>query len=94
MNFNHSRKCIVCQQIFHINELLRFVYKNKQVFLDNFLQNTKMSGRGAYVCKQEDQIALLFKKKLLNGSFKTKINSEVYEQLLIEVEKNGQKRTS
>ncbi|AHH45160.1 YlxR family protein [Mesomycoplasma bovoculi] len=93
MNLNYNRKCIVCQQVLHVTKLLRFVYKNKQVSIDDLSQNSKISGRGAYVCKQEDQIALLFKKRLLNRSFKTKINSEIYEQLLVEVEKNGQKRT-
>ena len=65
--------------------MLRIAKVNEDYTLD--LQNKK-GGRGAYVCKSNDCIALTIKKKLLNRAFKTNLNSNIYE-LLGEYEQNN-----
>ena len=41
----------------------------------------KLGGRGAYVCKDRKCMDLTIKKKLLNKSFKTNLNNEIYLKL-------------
>ncbi|TPE57749.1 YlxR family protein [[Mycoplasma] falconis] len=79
----YSRKSIVDGQIYPINQLLRFT-KNKlgQIQFDPEL---KLPGRGAYVLNNEEQIEILFKKKLLNRAFRQNIDIEIYESLKEEV---------
>ena len=46
-----------------------------------FDYENRLGGRGAYVCKNEDCIKLVIKKRLFNRSFKSNIPIEVYENL-------------
>ena len=41
----------------------------------------KKNGRGAYVCKNKECIENLQKRKVLNRTFSTNINEELYEEL-------------
>ena len=78
-----QRKCIVTGKIVSTNELIKFVLlKDGQIKLET---SEKIYGRGAYCLKQKATIEELFKKRLLNKSFKTNIASNVYEQLYKEV---------
>lgn len=46
-----------------------------------FDYENRLGGRGAYVCKNEDCIKLVIKKRLFNRSFKSNIPIKVYENL-------------
>ena len=46
--------------------------------------STKLDGRGAYICKDENCINECKKKRALNRAFKTNIAEDVYEELLNE----------
>lgn len=79
-----QRKCIVCQDRESKKELMRIV-KNKegQIFID---PTKKANGRGAYICKDSECLKKAIKTKALNKAFKIEVSSEVYENLLKELE--------
>lgn len=84
MNKNYSRKCIVTHQILNKNCLVRFNRdKNNIISLD---KNNSLSGRGAYITKDKEIISTAFKKRLLNKSFKQKINNDIYNRLKKEID--------
>ena len=80
----YTRKCIVTNQILPVDQLIRFV-KTKDGLI-KVEKKTILLGRGAYCLNNLESINELFKKKLLNRSFKTNISNEVYEKLKKEVE--------
>lgn len=89
----YSRKCIVTNQILSVDKLIRFV-KTKDGLI-KIEKKTKLLGRGAYCLNNIESINELFKKKLLNRSFKTNISNDVYQELKKEVEdyvKNQEKK--
>ena len=45
----------------------------------------RLEGRGAYVCRREECIALLRKKKGLERAFRCRVDEEVYERLMKEL---------
>ncbi|CAT05243.1 Putative transciprtional termination factor [Mesomycoplasma conjunctivae] len=81
---NYHRKCIVCQTSRPVEQLLRFSRQEENIFLD-LMENEKIAGRGAYVCKRDDEIAIIFKKKMLNRAFRHKFENKVYENIENEV---------
>ena len=78
MHIKQERRCVACRQNKQQNEMLRIARINNQYLLDC---NHKLGGRGAYVCKDVNCINLTIKKKLLNRSFKSNIDVQVYEKL-------------
>lgn len=79
-----TRKCIVTGKIVPINQLIRFVLlKNQLIVLE---KDKKILGRGAYCLNQEEVINELFRRRILNKSFKRNILPEVYEHLRKEVD--------
>ena len=74
----NMRRCIVCRQVKHKSELLRVVKAE-----DNFSLDTtgKQNGRGAYVCKSPDCVALLMKRRNLDKVFKTKLPDKIYDMI-------------
>ena len=79
------RKCIGCNEMKPKKELIRIVRSPEGEFdLD---VTGKKSGRGAYICKNPECIALVKKGKKLNRSFETSIPDEIYDKL--ESELNG-----
>lgn len=71
--------CVGCQQIKNKKELLRVVRTpDDEVILD---VTGKKSGRGAYVCYNEQCLAKAFKEKKLERALKKVIEPQVYEQL-------------
>lgn len=79
-----TRKCIVTGKILPVNQLIRFVLlKDKSIVLE---KNEKILGRGAYCSKEPEIINELFRKRILNKSFKRNILPEVYENLRKEVD--------
>jgi predicted RNA-binding protein YlxR (DUF448 family) len=78
------RKCVGCQEMKPKRELIRIVYSQSQgsVALD---PTGKKAGRGAYICRNADCLALARKKKALERSLKTTVTEEIYETLAREL---------
>ena len=74
----NMRRCIVCRQVKHKSELLRVVKAEDDFSLDT---TGKQDGRGAYVCKSPDCVALLMKRRNLDKVFKTKLPDKIYDKI-------------
>ena len=74
------RKCVVTQEQLPKKELIRVV-KNKEgeVFVD---PTGKKNGRGAYLKKDAEVIALAKKKGTLNKVLDIEVPDTIYEELL------------
>ncbi len=74
-----QRKCIVCRAQKDKHELLRLVKTpSGEIAVD---ETGKLSGRGAYVCKDGRCSSELVEKRALNRAFGMQIPSEVYAEL-------------
>ena len=74
-----QRLCVGCQQMKTKKELLRVVRTPEdEVVLD---LTGKKSGRGVYVCSNDQCLAKAFKEKRLERALKRVIDPKVYEQL-------------
>ncbi|MBR2023441.1 MAG: YlxR family protein [Clostridia bacterium] len=71
------RMCIACRQMKPKKEMSR-VTRNAEgeIFFD---PTGKASGRGAYICGDEQCLKLLQDKKLLNKAFAQMVDAKVYE---------------
>lgn len=79
-----QRKCIACQERDAKKGLIRIVKtKEGQIFLD---PTGKANGRGAYICKDVECLEKAIKSKALNRAFKMEVPSDVYDNLLKELE--------
>ncbi|MBN4089455.1 YlxR family protein [Mycoplasma enhydrae] len=78
----YSRKSIVDNKIYPVQELIRFAKIENSIYFD---PDIKLGGRGTYCLNSNEQIEILFKKRLLNKAFKQNINNEVYDKLRKEV---------
>ncbi|MBQ7148711.1 MAG: YlxR family protein [Pseudobutyrivibrio sp.] len=79
------RKCVACNNMFPKDQLFRLVRINGDIQID---LSYKGQGRGAYVCRNKDCIALAEKKKGFNRAFKCPVSPEVINSLYMELE-NG-----
>ena len=79
-----QRKCIACQERDDKKGLIRIV-KNKEgeIFID---KTGKANGRGAYICDDKECLNKAIKSRALNRAFKMEVSSQVYENLLKELE--------
>ena len=76
------RKCVACQESKPKNELLRIVRTpDHEIMVD---LSSKKSGRGAYICYNNECLKNAIKKNILERKLETKINNDVY--VLIESE--------
>lgn len=74
-----ERQCISCRKMFPKKDLIRVVKQsNGTYFID---ETNKSNGRGAYICNNEECINKCIKSRLLNKSFKSNINQNIYESL-------------
>ena len=81
------RKCTGCQEMKSKKELIRIVRNDAGEFsLD---RTGKKPGRGAYICPNGECLAKAQKSKGLERSFKAAVPKDVYEQLLQELEAEG-----
>ena len=78
MHIKQERRCVACRCSKQQYQMLRIARINNQYLIDN---NQKLGGRGAYVCQDASCINLTIKKKLLNRSFKTNVDAQIYEKL-------------
>jgi len=74
-----QRMCVGCQEMKNKKELLRVVRTpDDEIVIDT---TGKKSGRGAYVCCNEQCLSKSFKEKRLERALKRAIEPEIYEQL-------------
>lgn len=78
MHIKQERKCVACKTCKQQREMLRVARINNEYLID---EDHKLGGRGAYVCRSNQCIALTIKKKLLNRSFKCNLDEEIYKKL-------------
>lgn len=73
------RQCICCKEMKPKKELLRIVKNSdNEISLD---LTSKKSGRGAYICDNQECIDKLIKTKGLNRVFQMDVPKEVYEKI-------------
>ena len=78
-----ERNCVGCGNQFPKNELIRVVKtQDGNVFLDT---TGKMSGRGAYICRNVECFKKARKAKKLERSLSVNITEEIYNKLESEV---------
>ena len=73
------RKCTGCNEHFPKNELVRILRTPEGSIVVDAV--AKMSGRGAYICKNADCLKKARQKKRLESALDTAIPDEVYERL-------------
>ena len=74
-----ERNCVGCGNQFPKNQLIRVVKtQNGEVFLD---ATGKMSGRGAYICRNSACFKKARKAKKLDRSLSVTISDEIYDKL-------------
>lgn len=75
-----TRMCVVCRQMKPKTELIRVVIdkETSNVCID---KTGKMSGRGAYVCKDEKCLQDAKKKKGLDRALDIKISDDFYDDI-------------
>lgn len=77
------RMCTGCMEMKPKKELIRVVKSPEgEVSVD---LTGKRSGRGAYVCKNEECLEKAFKAKRLSRNLDTQISEEVYNRLREEI---------
>lgn len=77
------RTCIACREMKPKAELMRIVCnKQGEIFFDS---TSKQNGRGAYICRSAECIEKARKSSALSRAFETKIENEIYDKLLQEV---------
>lgn len=74
-----ARTCMACNEQKEKNELLRIV-RSKDGIIEVDLTGKK-SGRGAYICKNEDCLNKIIKSKRLEKVFEKEISAELYESI-------------
>ncbi len=79
------RMCVACRQMKPKGELIKVVKTENEAKLDI---NQKMSGRGAYICKNEVCIENARKRRAFARHFKMPVSENIYEEIS-EAAKNG-----
>lgn len=74
-----ERTCMACNEQKEKQELLRIV-KSKDGIVEVDLTGKK-SGRGAYICNNEECLDKIIKSKRLERVFEKEISSELYESI-------------
>ena len=74
-----QRQCVGCRTMTDKRELVRIVKTPEgEIVLDT---TGKKSGRGVYLCPNSECLEKAYKEHRLERSLKTKVSSEIYEQL-------------
>lgn len=78
-----QRMCTGCMEMKPKKELIRIVKSPEgEVSVD---LTGKKSGRGAYICKDEECLAKAFKTKRLSRNLEVQISDEIYNALQEEI---------
>ncbi|MEE0435018.1 MAG: YlxR family protein [Peptococcaceae bacterium] len=73
------RSCAICREKKEKRELLRIVRRpTGEVEID---PSGKKTGRGAYICANEQCVANAEKNKRLNSALKTEVPDTIYQQI-------------
>ncbi len=72
------RMCAVSRELLPKSKLIRLVKTPLGIEIDN---KKELSGRGVYIAKSKETIALAKKKKTLSKVFKCNIDESVYTKL-------------
>ncbi|MGL4183749.1 MAG: YlxR family protein [Metamycoplasmataceae bacterium] len=83
MKIINNRKCIITNQILPKDKMVRFVKTKSNEFYFDFKNEIK--GKGAYMINDKNQIIEALNKRILNRSFKQKIELAIYKKLIEEV---------
>lgn len=78
------RMCLGCQEMKPKKELVRVVKTAKENEIKIDLTG-KLSGRGAYVCKNPECLEKAYKAKRIEKALEHSVNSEVYDALRKEI---------
>ena len=70
------RQCIACRELKPKKEMLRIVKNSEGKILLDF--SGKASGRGAYICNDENCVKKLKKQRLINKVFACEVDESVY----------------
>lgn len=74
------RKCVVTQEQFPKQELIRVVLTpDNEILVD---ETGRLNGRGAYLKKDRDVIEKAQTRRVLDRALKTKVDDAVYETLI------------
>ena len=78
MHIKQERMCVACRKKQNQENMLRVAKLNDSYVIDI---KQVLQGRGAYICNCKECIVQTIKKRLLNRSFKTNLNTSIYEEL-------------
>lgn len=78
------RMCLGCQEMKSKKELIRVVKtaKDNEIKID---LTGKMSGRGAYICRDKECLEKAYKAKRIERALEHPINPDIYEGLRREI---------
>ncbi len=74
-----QRMCIVCREMKEKKDMLRVVTEGSVKIFIYF--SSMASGRGAYVCDNQECIKKLKQKRLLNKTFSCAVDDDVYSAI-------------
>jgi hypothetical protein len=73
------RRCLVSNQMYPKNDLLRIVKTPEgKVVID---LTGKVNGHGAYLCRSKEVFALAKRKRLLDKAFNCQVDESLYDEL-------------
>lgn len=77
-----KRMCQICHCKFNKQDLNRIVCDDGMLFLDNKKQ---LPNKACYICKNENCLKEVIKKKTFNRVFKQNFNTDSYSKILEEI---------
>lgn len=80
MKFEPLRTCIACR-CKHLKKDLFKIVKAKNLEMFICLDDKYCEGRGYYVCKNNDCVNKVSKKRILNKLLRKEVNADIYNQL-------------
>lgn len=82
------RKCLVTKELKPKEDLIRLVKtKENKVLID---PSGKLNGRGAYLSNNKEVVLKAKEENVLAQAFKTKIDTQIYEDLLALISDNNE----
>jgi len=74
------RKCVGCGTIKDKSEMIKLTieYSSKEIYINT---SSKINGRSAYICQNNECIKLSFKKDKISKSLKKKVPEELQKKI-------------
>ncbi|OQC16477.1 MAG: hypothetical protein BWX72_00612 [Firmicutes bacterium ADurb.Bin080] len=74
-----TRTCIACKSKKDKNDCIRIAkLNNGEIYVD---EESKLGGRGVYICQENTCIKKVISKNLLNKSFKINVKKDIYDHI-------------